>query len=115
MYPLLQVKPQEPLAQVPVEFAGAVHAWAHAEQLFGSLVSSTQKPLQSEYPPLHANEHALLTQAGLAWTTPVEHAAHAVPLPHAVADVPAWQAPPEQQPLAHAYAAPQPPQLWKSV
>jgi hypothetical protein len=49
--------------------------------------------------------------AGLAWTTPVEHAAQAVPLPQAEGKVPAAQLPELQQPLVHWYALPQPPQL----
>ena len=97
------------LAQLAVEFAGTGHTWAQAPQLFVSAVSSTQKPLHSEYPWLHVNEHALVTQAGFACATAVEQVAQVVWLPQAPTAVPGWQVPPLQQPLVHA--APQPPQL----
>ena len=92
-----------------VEFAMGEHTCEHEPQLPGSLVSSTQKPLQSEYPELHVNEHALLVQAGLAWATPVVQVEQAVPLPQAVTDWPATHVPAEQQPAEHA--EPQPPQF----
>jgi hypothetical protein len=107
----LQAKPQVLLVQVATPWATAGHAWAHALQLPGSLVSSTQKPLHSEYPELHVNEQALPMHAGLALTTPVEQEAQAVPLPQADGEVPGAQLPALQQPLVHWYALPQPPQL----
>jgi hypothetical protein len=111
----LQVKPHVLVVQVAVAFAGAVHPCPHAEQLPGSLVSSTHRPLQREYPVWHEKEQALLMHSGVAWVTAVEHVAHVVPLPHAVAEVPGWQAPPVQQPPEHWYVEPHPPQLLKSV
>lgn len=47
-------------------------------QLPGSLVKSTQAPLQSENPWLHAKEQELAPQTGWALATPVAHGrAHA--------------------------------------
>jgi hypothetical protein len=55
-----------------------VHAFPQAPQLLSSFCSLTQAPLHAVKPVLHANVHARLTHAGVAFATLVVHT-----LPHA--------------------------------
>ena len=109
----MQVKPQVPPPHVAVALATAGQAWAQEPQLAGSVSSSTQNPLQSEYELLHAKVHAPLVHVGLALTTPVVQVWHVLAVPHAPAVFPAWQVPDAQQPVPHVVA--HPPQWFGSV
>ena len=114
------------LLQVGEPFATPAQAAPHLPQFIRSLVRSTQPPLQSEKPALHATPQLLFPQAAAAFGI-VGHAAPHIPQfcgsdavatqappqalwPAGQADL---QAPPEQTSVV-AQACPQEPQLLAS-
>jgi hypothetical protein len=53
-----------PVAQQCFAAHAPPHATLHAPQLFASMYSSTQPPLQSELPPKHPSEHVPTPSTG---------------------------------------------------
>jgi hypothetical protein len=70
---VLQTKPQAPLVQTGLAFAGAVQTVAQPPQLCTSVCSLTQAPLQGEKPALQATPHVPPEQVGWALATFVVH------------------------------------------
>jgi hypothetical protein len=71
--PALHDTPHMPATHCGVPFVATGHGAAQPLQLFGSVCSSTQPPLQLVYPVLQAVPHTLLTQ--VVWDS-VPPAAH---------------------------------------
>ncbi len=136
--PQVVVNMVEPAAQAPAvhdpltHVDPAVQGVPQPPQLLLSVCSLTQAPLQSMYPLLHVNVHALLTHRAVALATLVEHAFPHEPQSLALL-VASTHVPPQSFGVAtgqpethvdfehtgmlplHAYAEPQPPQLLASV